>query len=389
MHAEFTAFLTDEDSLALARTWAEGQGFPSTVAQAGGAEILAASLESEAPAKLILVDIDGHAQPTQIAARLVSLCGPAAKLVAVGTTNDVELYRKVLAAGMMDYIVKPLTPEKLTQALAQATQGGSVTPEAKASKTIVVLGTRGGVGASTLAVNLGWTFAHQLKQTTTLLDLDLPFGLSALALDLEPGRGLRDIVSAPQRVDSLMVASALTRESERFSVLSAEESVEDSFVVDGTAVSALIKELRVNAQIVLVDVPRHLFPTQKRLFALAQDIVLVTEMSLAGIRDTLRIRAALKTLGCVARITLVAKSPAAVDEATFTKGAQAKIDFTLPYDPQNTAAASNAGKPLGALTPNAPLSKALDAIAHYLVDSHDTAKPVKKSLLTWLREGKA
>jgi pilus assembly protein CpaE len=371
MNSDFSAFVMDEASAAMIRAWAERQGFAPDSVQNGGAETLAALLESEAPSKLVFVDMDNHDQPTHAASRLAGLCGSSSRLVAIGSANDVSLYRGMMAAGMVDYLVKPLTPEMLTQAMVQAPRG-SVAAAANEAKIIVMCGLRGGVGASTIAINTGWLIAHDLKRKCALLDLDLQFGTSALALDIEPGHGFRELVSSPQRVDSLMVSGATVNESDNFAVMSAEEIVDDIIHIDNAAVSMLIKEMKANYRVVIVDLPRHLIAAQKRLFMLAHEIVLITEMSLVGIRDTLRVRTALKSLGVTARVSLVAtrvgpQRAGAVDEATFAKGAGAKIDFFLPEDGKNVTAASNAGKTLGALAKNAPLTKNLLQMAHYLV----------------------
>ena len=130
--------------------------------------------------------------------------------------------------------------------------------------------------------------------------------------------------------------------------------------------------MRPNYNVVIIDLPRHLMATQKRLLAIAHEIVLVTEMTLTGIRDTLRVRTSLKSLGYPARVTLVASKigaqrPAAVDEATFAKGAQAKIDFIIPDDHKAVTAASNSGKMLGAMVADAAITKNLRALAKHLV----------------------
>jgi pilus assembly protein CpaE len=139
---------------------------------------------------------------------------------------------------------------------------------------------------------------------------------------------------------------------------------------------ALLKEIRNNYQAVLIDMPRHMVATQKRLLATAHEIILVTEMSLVGIRDTLRIRTTLKGLGSTARITQIATKTgptrqAAVDEPTFTKGAQAKIDFIVPDDHKSMVAASNAGKMLGTLFPNSPVTKVLRDVAKHLLETKE------------------
>ncbi len=385
MHNEFMAFITDEETQATVRTWAERQGFPADSVQAGGADFFASMLESEAPPRLTFVDMDDHPQPAQIAGRLVGLCGPNAKIIALGSENDVSLYRSMITAGMVDYLVKPLNPEMLTQAMVLATRGRAAAGGPKETKIIIVVGLRGGVGSSTIAINASWLIAHELKQKCAIIDLDLQFGTSALALDIEPGHGFREIVSSPQRVDSLMVSGALVNESDHLSVMSAEEAVDEIVHIDYSAVSMLLKEMRQNYRAIVIDMPRHLLATQKRLFALAHEIVLVTEMSLVGIRDTLRVRTALKSLGTTARVTLVAarvgpQHTGAVDEATFTKGAQSKIDFYLPDDPKNVMAASNAGKTLGSIAKGAPLTKSLLDLAHHLMGP-ELQETSKKSVI--------
>ncbi len=374
MHTEFMAFVGDETSNATIRAFAEQQGFPPASVQTGGPEMFAQMLEHTAAPKLVIIDVDGQENPATTAVRLTGLCGNDCKLIAIGSANDVSLYRQMTAAGIADYLVKPLNLEALTQACTSVLRGtGKGTKE---TKTVVVIGVRGGVGASTIAVNMGWLLAHNHKLHCALLDLDLQYGTSALALDLEPGRGLRDVLGSPQRVDSLMVASSIVAASEQFSVLSAEESIEDIVPIDSTAITALLREMRGNFDFVVVDLPRQMLATQKRLLATAHEILLVTELSLAGIRDTLRIKNALHSLGGSAHISLTVgragpAHPGQVDQTAFEKGAQVKIDFTIPEDPKAVAQAANTGKALGACAPDAAVTKALSALAGKLT-GHDT-----------------
>ena len=365
MHAEFMAFVGDEASFTSLRGFAERQGFPAAAVQMGGPDMFAQMLEQTSAPKFAVVDIDGQPDPAARGRALVGLCGPECKLIAIGSANDVSLYRRMLASGVVDYLVKPLTAEMLAQAYATALRGGiGGKGEAREAKIIVMIGARGGVGASTIAVNTGWLLAHKLKFQCALLDLDLQYGTCALALDLDPGRGMRDVVASAQRVDSLMVASSMVAASEMFSVLGAEEAIEDIVPIDSSAITALLKEMKGNFDYIIVDLPRHMLATQKRLLAMAHEIVLVSELSLAGIRDTLRIKNAISALGSTAGLTLVASRvntahPSQVDQAAFEKGAQIKIDFTIPEDTKSVTVAANTGKALGAVAADAPVTKAL------------------------------
>ena len=389
MHGEFMGFAGDDESLDVLRNWALRQGFPSATVQQGGPDMFAQILESAAPPKMAVIDLDGQTDPVGVAQRLVSLCGADCRMVMLGSANDVSLYRRILAAGAVDYLVKPLTAELLGQAMTAALKKNMVDgkPEAREARITVVIGVRGGIGASTIALNTAWLMAHRLDLHVALLDLDLQFGTSSLALDLEPGRGLRDILSSPHRVDGLMIASSMATESDHFSVLGAEEAVDEFVATDNAAVAALLKEMRSNFDSIVVDLPRHQFAAQKRLLTSANEIVLVTELSLAGIRDTLRFRNALKSLECVGRVTVVASRTGMgrtgqVDAAAFEKGAQAKVDFFIPDDAKAVTQAANLGKALAAVAKQSSAAKVLQDLAVHLANR--AIKEEKASLVSKL-----
>ncbi len=388
MHGEFMGFIMDDESLVVLRGWAERQGYPQASVQQGGPDMFAQLLESSAPPKMVMIDVDGHADAAATIARLVSLCGAECRVIAVGSANDIALYRRIQNAGAVDYVVKPLMPDMLNHALAAALRGPSSNhnkTENKEAREIVVIGSRGGVGASATALNTGWLMAHEMGLNVALFDLDLQFGSSFLALDLEPGRGLRDIVSSPNRVDSLMIASSIVPESEHFSVLGAEETVDEIVPIDGGAITALLKEMKSNFDVIIVDMPRTMLAAHKRPLMGAHEIVIVSDLSLAGIRDTLRIKTALTSLGSAARISIVASRTDStgrgqINADVFEKGVQTPIAITIPEDIIGFAAASNSGKAMGAAATKSPATKALRELAQHLVN--ETAPvPKKKSFL--------
>jgi pilus assembly protein CpaE len=385
MHGEFMGFVTDEASILSLRGWVERQGYPQATVQQGGADMFAQMLESSSPPKMAMIDVDGQTDPVATTVRLVSLCGGDCKLVILGSANDVALYRRILNAGAVDYLVKPLSAETLNQALAAVLRGSvGGKSETKEARLIAFIGARGGVGSSTIALNTGWLMAHELGSQVALLDLDLQFGSSALSLDLEPGRGLRDIVSSPHRVDGLMIASSIVPESENFSVLGAEEAIDEVVPMDGGAITALLKEMKSNFDVIVIDLPRFMLAAQKRLLVAANEIVIVSDVTLAGIRDTLRIKSALTNLGCLGRVSVVtsrtnASGAGHVDPSVFEKGIQGKITATIGEDGASLMAASNTGKALGACAPRAPITKAIRELAVMLADIQ-APQPEAKSL---------
>jgi pilus assembly protein CpaE len=141
-------------------------------------------------------------------------------VIATGVANDVALYRDLKNSGIYEYLVKPIQPEALKAVVLEAASGGTKV-EAEAGKPVLmVVGTRGGVGASTVAINIAGTLARQGKKTI-LLDLDLQFGSIALTLDIDPGHGLREALDRPERVDSMFLNSSAVKVGENLYVLAA------------------------------------------------------------------------------------------------------------------------------------------------------------------------
>jgi pilus assembly protein CpaE len=385
MHSEFMGFALDDDSLLALRGWAEKQGYPTATVVQGGPDMFAQLLETSSAPKVTLVDIDGQDDPVAMTKRLLNLCGGDCRIILIGSINDVGLYRKMHAAGAVDYLLKPVTGEMMNHAMSAALRGPAPNdkPAAKEARLIAFIGARGGVGTSTIALNVGWILAHERHRTVALFDLDLQYGTSSLALDLEPGRGLRDIVSSPNRVDSLMISSSLVAESDNFSVLGAEEAVDEVVQIDGGAIVALLKEMKNNFDAILIDMPRHTLALHKRALMAVQEIVIVSDLTLAGIRDTLRIKTALNGLGCSGHITIIASRTSAtatghIDRAVFEKGIQGKIDIVIAEDHTSFSAAANSGKSLAAAHPRSTAVKNLRELAGRLGNFEGHASQAKE-----------
>ena len=142
---------------------------------------------------------------------LAEVCDEGTQVIALGDINDVELYRSLIGHGVHDYLVKPVSAETVAAALTRAERGPNGEPAPKIGRLIAVIGARGGVGATTVATNLAWTLAHDHDMRVALVDLDLFFGTCGLALDLELGRGFREALENPARVDSLFIERAMVQ----------------------------------------------------------------------------------------------------------------------------------------------------------------------------------
>jgi len=267
----------------------------------------------------------------------------------------VRLYRDLVASGIHDYLLKPFTVDQLRDCFSHAQMILSgPRGEAQADKPHVmaaVVGVRGGVGASTIATSLAWLFGEKSRRTTALLDLDVHFGTGALALDLEPGRGLTDAIENPSRIDGLFIERAMVRANERLSVLSAEAPIHQPLVTDGTAFFQLQEEMRNAFESTVLDLPRHMLIQYPHLVHDAHVAVVVAELTLAATRDTIRVLAWLKSNAPQTKVVVVANGVPSggaleISRKDFEQSIERSVDVVFPYDAKVAAQAAKLGKPM-------------------------------------------
>ena len=127
---------------------------------------------------LLLVDISGVDLPLSQIHILADVCEPGTSVIAIGDRNDVGLYRDLQEAGVNNYIIKPLTRELLTKALAPKTNSGELGRAAalKQGKMVSFIGARGGVGTTTIAANLAgspWSISISSKATVRCFSMPI------------------------------------------------------------------------------------------------------------------------------------------------------------------------------------------------------------------------
>src|SRR5207247_5242198 len=122
------------------------------------------------------------------------------------------LYRDLIDAGVSNYIVKPLTRELLTRALAPKTNSTEISRSAlKLGKLVSFIGARGGVGTTTLAANLAWHLANRHSRRVALVDLDLQNGDCSMIFNVDNVPGLRDALANPLRLDHLLLDRIMSK----------------------------------------------------------------------------------------------------------------------------------------------------------------------------------
>ncbi|KTE14286.1 pilus assembly protein CpaE [Sphingopyxis sp. H115] len=376
----FNAFVCDDDTLELIRAAANEMGWPVEKCNKGGLRNAVQSLSVSASPNILFVDMSESGDPINDINALAEVCEPGTVVIAAGQVNDVRLYRDLLSSGIQDYLLKPLSLEQVRESLTMAQAMLSAPKHAdmhddKPHHMMAVVGVRGGVGASLVSTSLAWAISEQAGRQTALLDLDVHFGTGALTLDLEPGRGLIDAIDNPSRIDGLFIERAMVRASDKLSLLSAEAPIHQPVMTDGSAFFQLEEELRGAFEMTIVDLPRQVLIPFPHLVSEVGTILLVSDVTLAAARDTIRLLSWFKQNVPGARVVLVAnKFQNAVGELSrkeFESSIERQIDIVVPFDPKLVSQSAKLGKSYAEICKGTKSAQVWNNLTRLILDGAD------------------
>ncbi|MDV7340374.1 AAA family ATPase [Terasakiella sp. A23] len=368
MDAEpYMAFIQDDITSRSFGEIVKLQGWDDSRIFNGGIDLAVQTLSDIPTPELLVIDLTNCMDAVESINELASVCDAGVRLLCLGTTNDVVLYRTLLDMGVEDYLLKPIDPATLEHAVERACQvvEEAPQPELEAEGDVIsVVGALGGAGATSLTLNLAWDLSQHKHKRVAVVDLDLHFGTVALSLDLEPGKGFREALENPSRIDSLFLDRAMVKVDETLSILSCETEISQTTNFDSAALDLLIERLRQKFDVVVLDVPRDLLPVCGDMLAKIGRMIVVSDLSLTGMRDSLRISRFAKNYMIDDQLTLVANRAGENKERElavkeFEAGTELTLQTVIPFDPKGFAAAELQG---AALVKVAVKSKAAQAM---------------------------
>ena len=343
------AFIADASSEAVLR---EGlnQAIPGGFeVRRGNVRVALAALSQMPTPRALVIDITGEPQPLGLLGDLSQVLEPDVQVMIVGDREDVAFYRQITRTlGATEYLYKPLVPDMVARHFGAHVAQQSLTNAALGGRMLSVTGVRGGVGGTTVAVNLAWHLSQVSRRNTALLDANLQTGTAAMLLGAQSGAGLRSALEQPDRLDALFVERLAIPVADRLHVLSGEEALVDQPGCAPGAVASLAGLLRRRFNFVVADVPFGPGPLARDLLDLAQQRVLVTLPTLSGVRETLRLMAMPSGSAQARRAVLVLNRdgmPGGLTRRQLEDALRMKVDVAIPDLPRLVCNAENLGEP--------------------------------------------
>jgi pilus assembly protein CpaE len=299
---------------------------------------------------VLIVDITGDDQPLTALAQLANVVEPDACVLVVGETDGIDFYREVTRGlGATDYFRKPLTNDKVLKIVAPLVAGNAPLPDdVRGGGLVILTGVRGGVGATTLAVNLAGHFGILMRRHTVLLDPDVYLGDAAFQLNVKPGLGLRMALEAPERIDALLAERTAQPAADRLHVLSGEEGLATQLNYAADGIGSLMAALRRRYNFIVADVPFQPSPLHDDLLKQPHQRVLVMSPTLSSVRATLRLLSASpKTAEGAKRPVIVLNrvgTPGGLTRREVEEALALKVDVAVPDQPRQVATAATMGE---------------------------------------------
>jgi pilus assembly protein CpaE len=306
-------------------------------------ELLQLARPAAKPPKVIVLDMRGHAAFPPAMAQLKGE-HPTTGIVIVAGTQDPALMLEAIRAGVNEWVAEPLKPADLVAAVRRITGHA---PAASRGDLFVVMGAKGGVGATTVAVNLASTLASTAKSSTLMIDLHPSGGDAALLLGAEPKFSLLDALDNTHRLDQAFFKGIVVHTAAGVDLLAAPEHAAPP-AIDPRRLRAVI-EFAVRAyRYVVIDSSRS-DRLVEETFDLANHLVIVATQELAAIRHGTRIAADLRQRYGADRIQVVLNrydSGADISSEDLERAFKSRIVHRFPSNYRLASEAVNKGRPL-------------------------------------------
>jgi pilus assembly protein CpaE len=363
--------------------------FEECLSEDGDFEVLG---DGEEFADLLVRELDtaGGEEELEAVAEIVARRGDREVFLTAGA-YDAEILMRLMRQGVREFFPQPVSHEEVRMALwrLKARRESRLGPRgSKQGRIVNVFGAKGGVGTTTLAVNLAAAcLTHKPGATVALMDMNLPFGEAQLFLDIAPKYHWGEVLGNISRLDATYLMSVMSRHASGLYLLAPPSRLDDLQMATPENISKLLDLMRQVFDTVVIDLGMYLDEITLKVMDISDAIVLVCVQNLACLANVRRfldnIRHAETGLDEKLRIVVnrhLDESDLVVED--MEKALSLPVFWKVPNDYKTTLSAINQGKTLLETAPKAPVTRSISDLARALAP---TADPERKKGLFGLK----
>jgi pilus assembly protein CpaE len=302
--------------------------------------------------------------------------------------TDSQLLLKAMRIGVKEFLLQPLNEQEVRQALAgfKARSGPSGhTVPGKLGRIISIMGSKGGVGTTTIAVNLAVSLAEsKAEQSIALVDLNAVVGEIPLFLAVKPSYHWGEIMQNIGRLDSAFLMNILVRHRSGLYVLPSPSKLNGYPVATPDTIQRILNLLRDMFDFVVIDGGQSMDSAYLKVIEMSDTLIIISILSLPCLHNTYNLLQSLKGLSILPqdrmRVVInryLKKSDVSIPEAE--ESIKQEIFWSIPNDYKATMSAINQGKPLSQVVRKASVTRSIREMTDYLVreDNEDNRKRPK------------
>jgi pilus assembly protein CpaE len=324
---------------------------------------------------------------------------PECSILVVSSSNDGQIILRAMRAGAKEFVTHPVRMEDLVTALGRisALKFG-VGQGNRACHVIAIAGATGGVGTTSLSVNLGCLLAADQRNSVVLVDLDLSLGDADVFLDAIPDYTLVDVAQNISRLDITLLKRSLTKHSSGLYLLPRPVQLQDTQLITPDDLGRVLGLFKATFSHLILDLSKSYTALDLVALRSAKDILLVTQLDLPCLRNVVRLMMSFNEIEGLKDKVKIVVNRVGLDNGTISlKKAQETmgrdIFWQLPNDYRTMVEVRNNGVPLIEQAPRAGITQAMVALAEALcaADGRPKDEAVAKAggWLSFLSKGKA
>jgi len=292
---------------------------------------------------------------------------PACQILAISGHQEGSLILQAVRNGAKEFLTSPLKLEEFLAALERIRQVVNKTSgdgAVRASQVISVAGVSGGIGCTSLAINLGCCFAQTPGRSVAVIDLDLALGDADVWLDIIPDYTIQDVADNINRLDYALLKRSLTKHDCGAFLLPRPVEMEDHPPIGPDELRRVISLLKATFTHLVIDLSKTFTPLDQAAMELSDVILIVTQLDLPSLRNAVRLIQFFKRRpGLYDKVKVVVNRMGLDDNAiSLNKALETlgrEIFATIPNDYATMVEARNNGVPLITQAPKARVTKSI------------------------------
>ncbi|MGD0896995.1 MAG: response regulator [Thermoguttaceae bacterium] len=323
-----------------------------------------------------LVDLDADPEKALDLVARITENTPRCAVLVTSSSNDGHLILRAIRAGAKEFLAQPVRIDDLLAALGRISERrvGTGEKHLRASQVVAVAGVLGGVGTTSIAVNLACALAQSPEHSVALVDLDLSLGDADIFLDAIPDYTLVDVAQNVTRLDFSLLKRSLTKHSSGVYLLPRPVQLEDASLVGADDLRRVIGLLKATFTHLVLDLSKGYTPIDMVALEMATHVLLVTQLDLPCLRNVVRLMTSLGQMNGIADKVKIVVNRAGLESGHITlKRAEETIGkevfWQLPNDYRTMIEARNNGIPVIEQSPKAAVTQSLSALAAALCGS--------------------